>query len=456
MLGRVGRDACERSDSELGSVSKARSHTLSVNLHTRTTEYRELLTRFVLRLLGTALVLMYFGPFWSRDSLLPYAVESAASPFNQVYPANSQDEIAVVLVDDGDLTQMKKTWPLPYPYWAQALQRIACSGARIVFFDLLLGDEDKFLSTEDGLSLASLDMRLARGPLTPTECGGRSEATHALPVYYAFSKDPTKWLAGLVSDDRKLPVTWAGVQADYPVTVTDFGRSHASVAAELFRVRCMDKNGPQPLGCALPLSRDEQLQRMLPRWTQRIPIAQTAILDVTTCRVEVPNHFPAALLQFIRQLFSGPQMAKGCKPFATVNLSRLLQDFDGSIAAVLKDRIVLVGADVTAASDVVNIPSYNQLPGVYIHATALENLLSLGQNFDRIEEDTVRAWAFLAILLTVFLVTIPKKKRSPHPQPRAACAGWRRRRCCWHYTRHPFCFFALACNSRLARYRNWR
>ncbi len=48
---------------------------------------------------------------------------------------------------------------------------------------------------------------------------------------------------------------------------------------------------------------------------------------------------------------------------------------------LLKDRILLVGADVTQARDFYTSPVNGQLPGVYQHAVALENLLTDGKDY---------------------------------------------------------------------------
>ncbi len=49
---------------------------------------------------------------------------------------------------------------------------------------------------------------------------------------------------------------------------------------------------------------------------------------------------------------------------------------------MLRDRLVLVGANITSTGDLVESPVHGQLPGVYLHAMALDNLINAGMDYD--------------------------------------------------------------------------
>ncbi|HEB67582.1 MAG TPA: CHASE2 domain-containing protein [Gammaproteobacteria bacterium] len=69
---------------------------------------------------------------------------------------------------------------------------------------------------------------------------------------------------------------------------------------------------------------------------------------------------------------------------------------------VIQDRIVFYGVALDGLHDVVSTPVHGQLPGIYLHAMALDNLISLGGNYihasdDFIEYLSMGLWAGLAL-----------------------------------------------------------
>jgi hypothetical protein len=49
-----------------------------------------------------------------------------------------------------------------------------------------------------------------------------------------------------------------------------------------------------------------------------------------------------------------------------------------TLGALFKDRAVMIGADIRGAPDLVQSPVHGQIPGVFLHAMALDNLIALG------------------------------------------------------------------------------
>jgi CHASE2 domain-containing sensor protein len=69
--------------------------------------------------------------------------------------------------------------------------------------------------------------------------------------------------------------------------------------------------------------------------------------------------------------------------------------------AFLKDRIVLLGVNLPQAADKFASPINGAIPGVYLHAAAVENLLTFGDRYHRAEAGIV-GW-FLMIVVVVIL-----------------------------------------------------
>ncbi|MDU1661953.1 MAG: ATP-binding protein, partial [Stenotrophomonas maltophilia] len=53
------------------------------------------------------------------------------------------------------------------------------------------------------------------------------------------------------------------------------------------------------------------------------------------------------------------------------------------VAGLLRDRLVMVGASITSTGDLVQSPVHGLIPGVYLHAMALDNLINKGMDYDR-------------------------------------------------------------------------
>ncbi|MGB3457480.1 MAG: CHASE2 domain-containing protein [Litorimonas sp.] len=64
---------------------------------------------------------------------------------------------------------------------------------------------------------------------------------------------------------------------------------------------------------------------------------------------------------------------------------------DDQLASMIEDKIVLIGADVPYLADNFDTPVYGSLPGVFIHAMALDNLIELGPRADRAPRDILFA-----------------------------------------------------------------
>lgn len=51
-----------------------------------------------------------------------------------------------------------------------------------------------------------------------------------------------------------------------------------------------------------------------------------------------------------------------------------------TLRALFEDRVVMIGADIKGAPDLIQTPVHGQIPGVFLHAMALDNLLERGVN----------------------------------------------------------------------------
>lgn len=110
----------------------------------------------------------------------------------------------------------------------------------------------------------------------------------------------------------------------------------------------------------------------------------------------------------IRGVFNGEDSRPICPYNLTYSVAQLATLPEAQLVQSLKDRYVLIGAVVPGHNDLIDSPVHGTIPGVFLHAMALDNLLTFGSKYKR-----STSWdfppsleLFTAGLLSVFIVLI--------------------------------------------------
>ncbi|WP_344760724.1 CHASE2 domain-containing protein [Luteimonas lutimaris] len=326
-----------------------------------------------------------------------------AAPFYGNKQPRAQDHIAVVLIDQKTLEARGIAWPPRYDYYEEVLRRIVRQGPRAVYVDLLVTRKREF---DDSLG----DARLALG---------EDLEAHPVPVYFGTDKPGRPSLFHDVEGVSELVTVWQGV--DYPLAVSpaqqlgalegasdrcDAGRENWSVAYGLYHDAC-----PQAgmAGCREPaalMAPAQACREIAVQWGQRRPAGNARLdeLDGQHCLAASDPGFSRGA-SAVRWLWSGlagklvPRAAADprvpCPYTLTVHEEQL---DDPDVAALLHDRVVLVGADLVGLNDLAANPVNGQIPGVYVHAMALDNLMTWG----RAHLSPVRHAWLASLLLALF------------------------------------------------------
>ena len=95
-----------------------------------------------------------------------------------------------------------------------------------------------------------------------------------------------------------------------------------------------------------------------------------------------------------------------CPYTDTVSVAHLLGTFDADVEWAIRGKAVFYGAGFDTSPDRVVSPTYQDVPGIYLHAIAYDNLVWLKGNYKRAER-SARTWTAVVdvglLLILVFL-----------------------------------------------------
>ena len=93
---------------------------------------------------------------------------------------------------------------------------------------------------------------------------------------------------------------------------------------------------------------------------------------------------------FLQRLVGRTPPPRPCPYHQTLSMAEVGSMEPAQLAAIVRDRYVLVGAAIPGYNDLIETPVHGTLPGVYQHAMALDNLLTYGDQY-RLDE----SWSLL-------------------------------------------------------------
>jgi hypothetical protein len=99
------------------------------------------------------------------------------------------------------------------------------------------------------------------------------------------------------------------------------------------------------------------------------------------------------------RLSPSPQLSLPCPSVTVLPLSRLQDASRDTWNELLRDKAVILGADLAGVPDYVESPVHGQIPGAVWHGMALDNLVSLSSNYLAQRHPAVRKYGGLVLLL---------------------------------------------------------
>ncbi len=372
----------------------------------------------------------------------------------------------VVTLERSLVERLGATWPLSFPEYANVLRRIDRHRPRAVFIDLFFV-EPRGSREDAAIFTRQVERMRARG--TPVFLAAPNPCLiDVMSERRVRERRPGRGL--LLEIDQAAPsaiADWAGYGDSYPLVI-DVRELERAVDTEnrcgtvenghwktpafaLFASLCED----DAFASCEPSAGGEALDRfgepMIVRWSAAVPSESGTFASLKDCGLVNPDGTERVLWSLevgVRQLLSGltrlaDRSFERFPSVPTLHGSALFptdphgtnvrsDDYDDRLDALLRDRVVLVGADLFGTGDTVLSPVHGTLPGVYLHAMALENLIRFGDDYWRESWDP--RWRFqkrwgpevlaTAFLLAVFAAIRLLVQDRASPESLAQLMGW--------------------------------
>ncbi len=351
--------------------------------------------------------------------LNPFGFESTTQRYTQdisnllitgpyLYPDTGRDKISVALIEEPTLHTLHMGWPWNYGVHARALDALLALHPRAVVVDLLFVDQRK----DDTLADLADEVQRYRKA--------------GVPLYFAGATDVPVGTSPL-----RRELIAAGAKVVDPTTLIDQGMTRQYPIAGF----CFDSKHPTAVCPSLALTVYRDIFPKQPStlhkgkieivWGMKTNPAYTRWIGgagPVPCSIEMP------LLRRMWLAFFDPSAVRARCPYTSYfPVEKLIMgDDDKDVAAMTKNRIVFYGAGLEGVQDKSFTPVNGLIPSVFVHAMALDNLITFhGQP----ERDVATIGAFtlgnepaqvLAIIPVILILSwlhiadVRRRKKNPN------------------------------------------
>jgi hypothetical protein len=303
------------------------------------------------------------------------------------YPAKGQDQITVVMIDDTYLTwrhqaSSKPKWPLDLSEHGRILARIQEAGARSIFVDMIYATERPgpgaseafaalirdIVNGQPGFSPVPVMLADVFGTtMAPRRCGGQ-------PMPNGMVLPDLACAATTVA-----PVRWQRTSTTYPAERPAWGCGGMWPTPAFAQFAIID-GGPSPR-CGTGTEQPP----LFVVWGHNISAQMARRPGYEECRYRQDASTVLSGIEVVlRGVFIGfdrQYAERGSNPCLytdTISAAALFDDTESGKALrkrFISGRHVILGTDIVGETDEAVSPVQGAVPGVYLHAMALDNLL---------------------------------------------------------------------------------
>lgn len=351
---------------------------------------------------------------------------------------DGRDQVSVLLIDDRSLQRAQQSWPASYGYYARLLDALVQYRPRAVFIDVV------FAAQRDDPSLSRLADATCRAAAAGTRvyfAARRSEtgSFDLRPELQAMVNRCFQPVAIEYNPDALDQVAWS--YRIVPEQGTSNGHPIYSAAASIYRDfgGRLPERGHETL--ALNWGLDPAAQGV--EWLVQKAAGHGELATVGSAadhaghgdrRNDDLSSYCRHPRNFLLETALPPPLRKHIqedvyKPLCVfhntlypADLATGSQAEDEQLASQLRGRVVMVGTALQGSNDRVISPLHGSVPGVFMHAAALDNLLHYQDAYKR---DMHLGWnrALLlllpSLLVMMAVIAAGEKLKTSLPQPTA-------------------------------------
>lgn len=398
-------------------------------------------------LFAFAAVQIVLNPFGFSDLTQRYTQDISnllvSGPW--LYPQTGRGQVSVALVEDDTLSRLAMPWPWTYGMQARLLDALLADRPRAVIVDLLFVDPRKDNTLPELVDEISR-YRRAHVPLYFT--GSTDAAPGTPPLRRELARSGVRVLDPTILVNQ-------GMVRQYPVTGQCFdSRPHAgpcsSLALQVYR-DLYPRVPPAPLRGLMEIVWGTRTNPVNAKWMR--------VTDNNGISHSCAETGDMSWLRRTWLAFFDPASVRSSCPYTGVIPAETLIEGrdDADVTALAHDRIVFYGASLSGVQDKSFTPVNGLIASVFVHAMALDNLISFGGHPEQnvvslggfaLDSNTVQMFAILPIILILAWIHVRGLRRRRMRGQRGAVHEYfadRALQTAWHWLA-----FALALGVGLA------
>ncbi len=291
------------------------------------------------------------------------------------YPNNEKpgvsNNISVVLLTEADLRKQQASWPVSYEFHADVLDSILERGPKSILIDI--GFIDKFRSKKGLDDLVDVLRRAKEEKgvdifLAAPQASLESKAS-ILPELLKYGKPVSVLVDGTRMGNRY-------------ILKDENGRYSAALA--IYNSVNSDKIEPIYSG------EKDTLPTMHIAWGQFLENGNNGPYECNDYILHlnpldrilktISSNFPPTAENFFEEGFNNT-LRQACPPHRTITVDYLLKGDDYWLNKYINNHFILYGVKIDMIDDSIIPPTHIKLPGVYLHAMALDNLLQFKNSY---------------------------------------------------------------------------
>jgi hypothetical protein len=315
--------------------------------------------------------------------LTPWSQAIVNGIVKYAYPPKGQNDTTVVLFREENLAELAESFPVSYARHAEVLEALAIYGPRAVFVDFA------FIDARGPEDLATLGRAICH-----------LNARGKVPVYLAAPAPSS-------NQDHGAPINAPLLECAEAVNAQmDVERGVSGVLTYRHGGGASPFRWTPAFAMYDARTRIESLPRLKPEDAQPMEIIWANLASPLNegwmhCSSE------PALWHLFNILRENPLAAKRTCPHTnTISVVHLLGPNNEDVRAAIAGKAIFYGGNFQMVGDRVISPVYDDLPGVYLHAMAYDNLVTFDSTYKRADHHGLSLSSVVNGLLLLFTVVL--------------------------------------------------